>query len=104
MVRGTAYVVVTQEGAASSAHCTTTTSATTSTTAATKTLLCPGAGVANGVLGLSYPLSEFYYLSKGPTYVSCIYTPDTPTVECPDGDGSFVNGASGGCELVEVSS
>jgi len=102
-VRGTAYVVVTHQGGASSAHCTTTTAATTSTTAATKTLLCPDASVAKGVLGLTYPLSEFYYLLKDPTYVSCIYTPGTSTVECPDGDGSFVNGASGGCELVQVS-
>ena len=101
-VSGRAYVIVNYTATASS-RCTTTSAVTTSTTTATKALSCPNAGVTQAELGLTYPLAEFYYLLRGPTYVSCIYTPVAPTVNCPDGDGSFVNGASGECELVEVS-
>jgi hypothetical protein len=101
-VSGKAYVIVTYPAPAGS-HCTTTTRPTTSTTMASKGLACPGPGTAQSVLGLSYSLSEFYYFVKGPTYVACIYTPGTPTVQCPNEDGSFINGAGGGCELVEVS-
>ena len=103
-LRGTGYLSVTYPPPGTGDHCSTTTSSrTTSTTSASKGLSCPAPNQAQTVLGLSYPLSEFYYLVREPTYVTCIYTPDTPTVQCPEGDGSFINGASGGCELVEVS-
>jgi hypothetical protein len=102
-LKGTGYLSVTYPAPGAGDHCTTTTGPTTTTTAATKGLSCPAAASAQALLGLSYPLSDFYYLVKGPTYVTCIYVADKPTVECPDGDGSFINGASGGCELVEVS-
>jgi hypothetical protein len=103
-VSGTGYVTVTYPADQTGSHCTTTTAATTSTTTAkTKALSCPTAGTVQSYLALPYAITGGGGFSPpGATYVPCIYYGASASITCPDGDGSFVNGAAGGCLLVEV--
>ncbi len=101
-VTGTGYVTVTNEAGAPARCTTTTTGATTTTTPANEALACPSAAMVASELELSFSLVGTT-LDKVPGLVGCIYVPpDNEIIDCPQDDGSFVNGASGGCQLVEI--
>jgi len=101
-VTGTGYVSVTNEAGAP-ARCTTTTAATTTTAPANKALVCPGGGRVASELGLSFSLDGTTFVDV-PGLLVCNYVPpDDEIISCPQGDGSFINGAGGGCQLVQIS-
>jgi len=100
-VNGTGYVTVTYPAPGAS-HCTTTTSSTTTTTPTTKALVCPRGPFVKDVLSLSFSLDETTFLDM-PGLLSCLYVPPTDEIiDCPQGDGSFINGAGGECQLVQI--